>query len=248
MAALYLIRHGQASFGKADYDQLSDKGVRQAQLLGEHWQALTAPDKCYSGHLLRHGQSADAFLSAYFLSADKEKNLPLLKHPGFNEFDHLDVLARYNPKWRDYRHMQADIAGQENPRAFFRQEFTHAMQRWISGAYDNYQQSWLQFKQGCLDALQEVISQERRSLLQENRQTDNRQATQNILIFTSGGPISVIIGHVLGLGDQQALTISQQLTNTGVTKLLLSRQGLHIDYVNNYRHLEIAGREWITQV
>jgi len=238
MAALYLIRHGQASFGKADYDQLSEKGIKQAQLLGEHWRALTPPDKCYCGHLLRHRQSADAFLSAY-----RENELPLLKHPGFNEFDHLDVIGRYKPKWQDTRQMHADIAQMAQPQSFLKQEFSLAMQRWISGAYDDYQQSWLQFRQECLNALQEIISRENLS-----QAKPCETGAKNILVFTSGGPISVIIGHVLGLGDQQALTISQQLTNTGVTKLLFSRQGLNIDYVNNYRHLEIAGREWVTQV
>ena len=35
MAAIYLVRHGQASFGAADYDQLSARGEQQAQLLGQ---------------------------------------------------------------------------------------------------------------------------------------------------------------------------------------------------------------------
>ncbi len=30
MAAIYLIRHGQASFGSTDYDKLSDKGHKQS--------------------------------------------------------------------------------------------------------------------------------------------------------------------------------------------------------------------------
>ena len=34
MTTIYLIRHGQASFGQQNYDQLSNKGERQAQLLG----------------------------------------------------------------------------------------------------------------------------------------------------------------------------------------------------------------------
>ena len=34
MTTIYLIRHGQASFGAANYDQLSNKGEQQATLLG----------------------------------------------------------------------------------------------------------------------------------------------------------------------------------------------------------------------
>ena len=45
MAAIYLIRHGQASFWKADYDQLSHKGTEQSELLGKYWQSLPSPEK-----------------------------------------------------------------------------------------------------------------------------------------------------------------------------------------------------------
>ena len=39
MGTLYLVRHGQASFGADDYDQLSKLGVQQSQRLGEYWRA-----------------------------------------------------------------------------------------------------------------------------------------------------------------------------------------------------------------
>ena len=35
MGSIYLIRHGQASLGAANYDELSPLGVRQSQLCGE---------------------------------------------------------------------------------------------------------------------------------------------------------------------------------------------------------------------
>jgi broad specificity phosphatase PhoE len=37
MGNLYLVRHGQASFGAADYDQLSELGQRQSVRLGEYF-------------------------------------------------------------------------------------------------------------------------------------------------------------------------------------------------------------------
>ena len=37
MGMLYLVRHGQASFGAANYDQLSDLGQRQCQRLGKYF-------------------------------------------------------------------------------------------------------------------------------------------------------------------------------------------------------------------
>ncbi|WP_048876749.1 histidine phosphatase family protein, partial [Saccharomonospora saliphila] len=34
MAVIYLVRHGQASFGAADYDVLSARGERQSRAVG----------------------------------------------------------------------------------------------------------------------------------------------------------------------------------------------------------------------
>ena len=40
MAELYLVRHGQASFGAADYDRLSERGEQQSVWLGEYFARL----------------------------------------------------------------------------------------------------------------------------------------------------------------------------------------------------------------
>ena len=39
VGAIHLIRHGQASWGADDYDELSDRGIRQSALLGMAWEA-----------------------------------------------------------------------------------------------------------------------------------------------------------------------------------------------------------------
>lgn len=49
MGSIYLIRHGQASFGADDYDVLSPVGVRQAEVLGKHLEQLgISLDRCIS--------------------------------------------------------------------------------------------------------------------------------------------------------------------------------------------------------
>jgi broad specificity phosphatase PhoE len=37
MGNIYLVRHGQASFGAENYDQLSTLGQQQSQRLGEYF-------------------------------------------------------------------------------------------------------------------------------------------------------------------------------------------------------------------
>jgi len=54
MVAICFMRHGQASFGKSGYDQLSEKGSEKFRLLGQFWQSMSTPDRIYSGDLRRH--------------------------------------------------------------------------------------------------------------------------------------------------------------------------------------------------
>ena len=241
MSAIYLIRHGQASFGKADYDQLSDKGCQQSVLLGQYWQALSLhnkPGKMFSGALLRHEQTLENFLKGY------QGEVPsTVLHSGFDEFNHVDILSRYDVKWKSYAKMAALISKKSAANKVFQKEFSLALNRWVSGKYDgDYMESWSQFKERCITALQDVINQE----LNAKKEFSNITPSNNICIFTSGGTISVLVQHILGLSDQNTLSINQQLRNTSVTKLLFTKGSLSIDYLNNYGHLTQAGHDWET--
>ncbi|HJV74342.1 MAG TPA: phosphoglycerate mutase family protein, partial [Noviherbaspirillum sp.] len=58
MGQIYLVRHGQASFGSANYDQLSELGLEQARLLGE-WFANSRQQfhRVVTGDMRRHRQT-----------------------------------------------------------------------------------------------------------------------------------------------------------------------------------------------
>lgn len=243
MAAIYLIRHGQASFGKADYDQLSDKGKQQSQLLGKHWQSRPDSDKFYSGDLLRHRQTL-----THFLLGAQSKDKSVKYHAGFNEFNHIELLTCCNPKWQNFVDLQSSIDQQTTIRQInktFKKEFTRAFERWVCGKYDSdYKESWQQFKMRCVRALHDVINQE----LNGSNSIDKNQASKTVFIFTSGGVIAVIIQYILGLTDEKTLAINQQTRNTSVTKIHYSQNNLNVDYFNNYNHLTLAGEGWVTFV
>lgn len=240
MAAIYLIRHGQASFGNTDYDKLSAIGIEQAKILGKHWQIKPVPCRTYSGDLLRHGQTLEHFMGSF-----QNKQIPVVLHSGLNEFDHVDILTCYNEEWHNLAKMSADINQLKEPNKVFQKEFAQALNRWVSGEFDHqYQESWSQFKIRCVRALQDVI---------QNSLTNNRsvklgdtKTSKDILVFTSGGTIAAIVQHTLQLNDEQTLKINQQLRNTGVTKLLFSANNLSVDYLNNYSHLTSADEDWVT--
>ena len=84
MAELLLIRHAQASYGAADYDNLSPEGHQQAKLLGEYLRDLGwQPDRIVTGTLRRQRQTLASM--AGFGSGET--------HAGLNEYDFQDLLA-----------------------------------------------------------------------------------------------------------------------------------------------------------
>src|SRR3989442_7454154 len=65
MSVLTLIRHGQASFFDANYDQLSALGERQARALGEYWSRRRSHyDEVYTGPRVRQQRSAELAVAA----------------------------------------------------------------------------------------------------------------------------------------------------------------------------------------
>ncbi|PTT61728.1 histidine phosphatase family protein, partial [Pseudomonas sp. HMWF007] len=92
MGSIYLIRHGQASFGADDYDVLSPIGVRQAEILGQHLAELGVRfDRCLAGDLRRQQHTATSALEQF---AANGLPVPTLEtDSAFNEFD-ADAVIR----------------------------------------------------------------------------------------------------------------------------------------------------------
>ena len=58
MSSVHLVRHGQASFGADDYDQLSELGWKQSARLGEYWRERGRTfDRVIMGTLRRHDET-----------------------------------------------------------------------------------------------------------------------------------------------------------------------------------------------
>lgn len=218
MRELLLIRHGQASFGAEDYDQLSPIGEQQSSLLGE-WLAACgpAPDLVAIGPRLRHHDTASLCLQAAGLSAT-----PVL-FPGLDEFDHHDILARQRPDLAAPGALRAELKQTADPHRAFQHLFAEAVARWISGRHDaEYTVPWPRFREHVLDALQQL----------------SRHPAKSLWAFTSGGPIAVIANALLGAPAAQTFKLSWPLVNTGVTRLRLSSRGATLMTYNAWPHLE----------
>jgi broad specificity phosphatase PhoE len=226
MGAIYLLRHGQASFGSSNYDQLSALGHEQARVLGAALKARgVQPSVLVSGSMQRHKETAAGAMAELATGVPQSGSMSEHEHVGVNEFDHENVIEVAEPRYRDKLVMMSDMAASGDPRRAFQKFFQDAVARWVGGNHDDeYAEPWSVFKLRCVSALNDIV-----------------QLTPpkgNTLVFTSGGTISVICAHLLGLSDAQAFTINWTLANTGITKVLAGRDGLHLVSVNEHAHLE----------
>lgn len=227
---IYLVRHGQASFGAADYDKLSATGVEQARLLGTWFASCRQRfGQSVTGSLRRHRETADACLGAL---PDPFRPPQPVADPDFDEYDHTEVLVRHQPTFADAAAANAALAQHDNPRRAFQQIFADAMARWMGGAHDaEYRESWPAFRARCVRALRRLVAQ--------------AGTAQTAIVFTSGGPIAAICQELLGFPDRRAAELNFSLVNSAVTKLLY-RSGeperVSLSYLNNFAHLEQTGQ------
>ncbi|WP_373083584.1 histidine phosphatase family protein [Zhongshania sp.] len=228
MPALYLIRHGQASFDAEDYDQLSLLGEKQGKHLGQTFavNGLQA-QHVICGGMKRHRQTAESCISGMGVDVT---SLSWQIDPDWNEYDHLDLLQAYTALPGVGEQMVADMAG-DKPRAGFQSHFAKAMQRWVSGQYDSdYSESWAQFSARIRRAVEAAAS----------------STKGNVFVFTSGGAISAVCGQVLGLTPSSTAELSWQLANGAYSKILCGQSGMKLLSINEHSHFDGHHRELLS--
>lgn len=204
MTRVVLVRHGQASFGAADYDRLSATGLEQAEHLGKVLRERGEEiDALWSGTLQRHRQTAAGMLKGC-------ARVPELHSlAGFDEFDHQQVIVRYEPRYFDHKVMMSEFAAAGNPHEAFFGMFGAALARWYGGTADgDYDEPWRQFQARCVNALEQVLEEAR--------------SNETHLVVTSGGVIAVIVQALLGLSDAAAMQINWTLANASMTSIQAS--------------------------
>jgi broad specificity phosphatase PhoE len=226
MGQIFLVRHGQASFGEAEYDRLSALGTTQAKLLGDWWAACGQGfGRVVIGTMKRHRQTAEACLAA--LPDTLRPKAEWRADAGFDEYDHDEMLVRSRPEFADPSAAKAALEASGNPRKFFAQTFATAFARWQSGEFDaEYRESWPAFRARCAAALE-------RAGAGDDAPT---------LVFTSGGPIAAITQSLLGVPDEKVAGLNWSLANSAVTKVFHKPGRVTLGYLNSIAHLERTGR------
>lgn len=222
MGSIYLIRHGQASFGADDYDVLSPIGVRQAEVLGEHLARLDIRlDRCLSGSLRRQQHTASTALQR--LSAAPSLEID----EAFNEFD-ADAVIRallpgLLPEEPEALHILRN--GAQN-RAEFQRLFARLIGRWVSGEHEQPGlQSWQAYVEQVEGGLRRILEQ-----------ADRRQ---NIAVFTSGGTITALLRLLTGVPVDKAFELNWQIVNTSLSQLKFRGREVSLASFNSHVHLQL---------
>jgi broad specificity phosphatase PhoE len=221
MGTLYLVRHGQASFGADDYDQLSALGHRQSVRLGEYFaQKDIHFDGLIAGTLRRHKQT----LAGILLGMKRQGEH--LSWEGLNEYDSEAVIATVHPHKLEKPHSP------EMYRHHFRL-LRDGLAQWMAGAASPAgMPSYLDFVAGVAGALDHVRA---------------NHYGQNVLVVTSGGPISTAVGQVLGVSAQAVIELNLRIRNSSITEFAFTPKRHMLVSFNAIPHLEHPDfAQWIT--
>lgn len=233
MATLYLVRHGQASFGAENYDQLSPLGEQQSLRLGEYFKAKgLCFDAAFSGTLARQRQTLTGICAGLgvtpFLPGTTPAGANPLAHTlwnGLNEFDGAALIATIYPE---------ALAKPDTPERY-RQHFRllrEGLQHWMAGTVSPQgMPAYGDFVAGVTGALDHV----------------RKNCSGNVLLVSSGGPISTAMGHVLGTHPETTIELNLRIRNSSVTEFTFTPKRHTLMTFNTLPHLDTAEhRDWVT--
>ena len=230
MAYIHLIRHGQASSREQDYDKLTERGFEQLDLLAQHYLGNRIKvDYIGIGSLRRHRESAAEFRRVYS-GAGKPTPEPV-EFPELDEFtrdlwsqlvkeiiEQEEEFRKLSERWKEIR------TTSERKAAFIFGKMTmRMMDLWVKGGYKSDSvESFAEFSARAPSVLDKI---------------PDKKEDANILLFTSGTPIALMICTALKMEPDRALTFIKWLYNSSVTTLYKNRDRLELVSVNAAPHL-----------
>ena len=220
MALLFLVRHGQASFGTVDYDRLSDLGHQQSRWLGEYFAGRNLKfTRVVAGTLRRQRETARELLGAMNAS------VPVDTHAGLDEYHGEALYAAHTGGRNPLDHQRGDY------RDYWR-TMKAAMHAWAAGELAGVTETWAQFGARTRAALTVAAAGLKRD--------------DCVLVVSSGGAISRTLVDILGSPGAIGVEFNLQFRNAGFCELIVAGDGAHQEYrliaFNAIPHLDTTER------
>lgn len=216
MALIFLVRHGQASFGQQHYDRLSDLGRQQSRWLGTYLRERGLGfSRVMTGELSRQQDTAHEVMAG--LGVD----LPLAVHAGLNEYDGEALYRAHTDGADPIGHQRQDARG-------YWRVFRSAYEAWAGGGLPRAAESWSEFGMRIDAALSAAI--------------EGLSRDEAVLVVSSGGVIGRTVATLLGAPNQAAIELNLQCRNASFCEIVASSRGMRLLSYNSIPHLDQVGR------
>ncbi len=225
MSVLFVIRHGQASFGNEQYDQLSELGIRQARILGDFLRRCDIRFQgFFSGPKKRQVETACIAMEQMF----PERGAPRpTVFDELSEYDASRVIKGYfeSEGYSSDQALERIKETLKDPDYFF-QLFKRAVRMWFTG----------DLSARGLESRREFRKRVLRGLSRIGAESDRR--TKSVL-FTSGGVIAAIMQEATGIADETAFELAWDIRNASISVFEYRRDRFKLLCFNSAAHLEI---------
>ncbi|MCA9649068.1 MAG: histidine phosphatase family protein [Myxococcales bacterium] len=228
MGRLVVVRHGQASLMKADYDELSPRGREQATALGEHLAAQGwSFDAVFSGPARRQRDTAS--LTGEAVRAADQPWPELTELAALDEHDAFALiragvgLLAHDPEVGAANRVLLAATTPAARSGAFQRLFEALMHRWLR---DELRppgvETWPEFQTRVGAGLDAMIAAGARS----------------IVAFSSVGPLAVILQRALGTSDADSFRTAWRIRNASLTTFVFDDAGrFTLDAFNALPHL-----------
>jgi len=222
MATLSLVRHGQATFGASNNDQLSDLGQRQSLQLGRYF---ASKDMRFDAVLL--GTSRRDTETLHAISQGMGAHLTGTRYASLNDYNSRAVIQAVHTE---------PLAHAESPQQLLQQTrlLRQGLTQWMLGqTQPTGMPSWATLQQQVRDLLTHV----------------QHHTAQHVLLLSSSGPIASVLGHVLSTPPDATVELIMRLRHTAVSEVVFTPERLALQTYNSVAHLEgRAFNGWISYV
>lgn len=133
----------------------------------------------------------------------------------WNEYDANGILHHFAPPY------ELEPGADRNRK--FQKVFEPAMLSWLAAEEHPTVETWGVFRDRVLRAL---------------KRAQEGPSNRNVALFTSGGPVSVLVQTAIGAPERTFLEINWRVKNCSITEFTFSRERISLDSFNALPHLE----------
>ncbi|HDZ57957.1 MAG TPA: histidine phosphatase family protein [Pseudomonas xinjiangensis] len=219
MSEIYFVRHGQASFGSSNYDQLSPVGHQQARLLGEYFRERNmAFDHILTGDMVRHRETAEGICVGLGLPAQAFEVFREL-----NEFDFHAILGAYTTQFPEHQLPEKPVV------ADFFKRLRQGILLWSRAELDGeLPETWASFEARVQQMKEDVMQ---------------RCAGKRVLAVSSGGAIAMLVRQLLQAPCETMVELNLQTRNTALIHCIFNARSMRLSSFNSVPHLDHPDRQ-----